>query len=418
MQSLPSFLRANAPWVAAGFLLTFASSFGQTFFIAVFASEILLAFDLSHGRWGAIYALATTSSAIVMIWAGSLTDRFRIRYIGIAILVGLALTTASMAWISSVWMLVGVVFLLRLFGQGLMGHCAMVAMARWFSATRGRAVSIAGLGVATGEAMLPIAFVALLGVFDWRVLWLVAAGTLLALAPLLWALLRTERTPQSFAQGSESTGMGARMWTRTEAFRHPVFWLMVPALLGPAAWNTAFFFHQTHLAEAKGWAHVTLVSLFPIFTATSVTFMLIAGWLVDKIGSTRLAALYLVPLVAGYLVFAQAQAVPVGAAGIILMGAGTGIHVTMMATFWAEVFGTRYLGATRAMTAAVMVLGTALGPAITGALIDFGLAFPTQSYGIAVYFIVAAALAAVAGKKAARALAPQGQSAQVPSSLR
>lgn len=417
MQSLPSFLRANAPWVAAGFLLTFASSFGQTFFIAVFAGEIRTAFDLSHGYWGAIYALATTSSALVMVWAGSLTDRFRIRHIGFTILVGHALTTALMSWISSVWMLFVAVFLLRLFGQGLMGHCAMVAMARWFSATRGRAVSIAGLGVAMGEALLPITFVALLGVFDWRVLWLVAAGTLLALAPLLWALLRKERTPQSFAQGSDSAGMQGRMWTRTEALRHPVFWLMIPALLGPAAWNTAFFFHQTHLAEVKGWAHVTLVSLFPVFTATSVTFMLIAGWLIDKIGSTRLAALYLLPLMAGYLVFASAQTVAAGAIGIVLMGAGTGFHVTMMATFWAEVFGTRHLGATRAMTAAVMVLGTALGPAITGGLIDLGLGFPTQSYGIALYFAIAAMLAAFAGSKATRALTSQGQSTPTPSSL-
>ena len=402
MQNLLAFLRANAPWLAAGFLLTFASSFGQTFFISVFAGEIRTAFDLSHGAWGSIYAIATTSSALVMIWAGSLTDRFRVRQIGAGVLIGLALAAASMAWIGELWMLVAAIFLLRLFGQGLMGHAAMVAMARWFVATRGRAVSIAGLGVASGEALLPITFVALLGLFDWRLLWVVAAGILLALAPVLWSLLRHERTPQSFARAGGSTGMQNRMWTRNEAFRHPVFWLMLPALLGPAAWNTAFFFQQVHLAEAKGWAQVTLVSLFPLFTATSVTFMLVAGWLVDRLGSTRLAAVYLLPMVVGYLVFAGAESVSLGALGIILIGAGVGMHVTMMAVFWAETFGTRYLGAIRAMTAAVMVLGTALGPAITGALIDLGLDFPMQSYGIAVYFVIAAALAGIAGRRAAR----------------
>ena len=323
MQGFFAFLRANAPWLAAGFLLTFASSFGQTFFISVFAGEIRTAFDLSHAGWGSIYAVATTSSAVVMVWAGSLTDRFRVRHIGLGVLIGLALAAASMAWIGELWMLIAAIFLLRLFGQGLMGHAAMVAMARWFVATRGRAVSIAGLGVATGEALLPITFVALLGGFDWRVLWLVAAATLLALAPVLWSLLRHERTPQSFAQAAGSTGIQNRMWTRGEAFRHPVFWLMVPALMGPAAWNTAFFFQQVHLAQAKGWAHVTLVSLFPLYTATSVAFMLFAGWLVDRIGSMRLAAVYLLPMAAGYLVFALAGNVPVGALGITLIGALT-----------------------------------------------------------------------------------------------
>jgi len=403
MRNLLAFLRANAPWLAAGFLLTFASSFGQTFFISVFAGEIRAAFDLSHGAWGSIYAVATTSSAVVMIWAGSLTDRFRVRHIGIGVLIGLALAASSMAWIAEAWMLVAAIFLLRLFGQGLMGHAAMVAMARWFVATRGRAVSVAGLGVATGEALLPVTFVALLGVLDWRLLWLLAAAGLVALAPVLWSLLSQERTPQSFSQDSGGTGMHGRMWTRAETLRHPVFWLMLPAILGPAAWNTAFFFQQVHVAEAKGWAHMTLVTLFPLYTATSVVFMLVAGGLVDRLGSPRLAALYLLPMAVGYLVFASATSVPIGALGIVLIGAGVGMHVTMMATFWAEVFGTRYLGSIRAAMAAVMVLGTALGPAITGALIDFGYGFLAQSYGISAYFLIAAALAANAGRLAARA---------------
>ncbi len=405
MRNLLAFLRTNAPWLAAGFLLTFSSSFGQTFFISVFAGEIRSAFDLSHSAWGTIYAIATMSSAAVMIWAGSLTDRFRVRHIGIGVLIGLAMAAASMAWIGEIWMLLAAIFLLRLFGQGLMGHAAMVAMARWFLATRGRAVSVAGLGVATGEALLPVTFVALLGVFDWRMLWLIAAAALVVLAPVLWSLLRRERTPQSFAEDRGSAGMESRMWTRAEALRHPIFWLMLPALLGPAAWNTAFFFQQVHVAEAKGWAHMTLVSLFPLYTATSVVFMMVAGALVDRLGSPRLAAVYLLPMAVGYLVFALTESVPVGAFGIVLIGAGVGMHVTMMATFWAEVFGTRFLGSIRAAMAAVMVLGTALGPAITGALIDIGYGFPTQSSGIAAYFLIASSLAAIAGRRAMHGLA-------------
>lgn len=398
MDPLSVFLRNNAAWLGAGFLLTFASSFGQTFFLSVFAGEIRAEFGLSHGGWGGIYALATASSAAVMIWAGTLTDRFRIRHIGVIILAGLALTAASMFWVSSVWLLVIVIFLSRLFGQGLMGHCAMVAMARWFVARRGRAVSIAGLGVAAGEALLPISFVALMGVFDWRVLWLSAGGLLLAFVPVLWMLLRRERTPQSHAQDSGSFGIAGRMWTRAEALRHPVFWLMMPALFGPAAWNTSFFFQQVPLAEAKGWEHLQLVSLFPLFTLTSVTFMLVAGGLVDRLGSGRLAGVYLSPLVVGYLVFALAESLPAGALGMVLMGMGTGLHVTMMGTFWAEAFGTRHIGSIRAMMAAFMVLGTALGPALTGVLIDFGISFPQQSFAISAYFVLACVLAGIAGR--------------------
>jgi len=401
-ERLADFLRLNAPWLAAGFLLTFTSSFGQTFFISVFAGEIRETFGLSHGAWGGLYAMATTASAAVMVYAGALTDRFRVRHIGLVVLIGLICAALLMSRITEVWMLALTLFLLRLFGQGLMSHSAMVAMARWFVATRGRAVSIAGLGVALGEAALPITFVALLGVFDWRMLWVGAAVIMAVLTPVLWALLSQERTPQSFLAEAGSTGLKGRMWTRAEALRHPVFWLMVPALMGPAAWNTAYFFHQVHLAEAKGWAHVSLVSLFPLYTAASVGTMLTAGWLVDRFGSLRLGAFYLLPLAAGYVTIALAGPVPAGALAMMLIGAGQGMHVTMMATFWAEVFGTRHLGAIRAMMGAVMVLGTAIGPGVTGAIIDLGVDFPRQGYGIAVYFLLASLMAGMAGRLARR----------------
>ncbi len=80
--SLRRLLIDNAAWLGAGVLLTFLSSFGQTFFISVFAGEIRAAFGLSHGAWGGLYSLGTLVSAVVMIWAGGLTDVFRVRVWG------------------------------------------------------------------------------------------------------------------------------------------------------------------------------------------------------------------------------------------------------------------------------------------------------------------------------------------------
>jgi len=60
-------------------VLTLSSCFGQTFFISIFAGEIRGEFGLSHGEWGGIYTIGTLASALLMLWAGGLTDRFRIR---------------------------------------------------------------------------------------------------------------------------------------------------------------------------------------------------------------------------------------------------------------------------------------------------------------------------------------------------
>jgi MFS family permease len=406
MDRLPQFLRLNASWLAAGALLSFSSSFGQTFFIAVFAGEIRAEYGLSHGEWGVLYSLATMASAAVMVFAGGVTDRFRVRWIGPVVYASLAFAALIMASAQSLWALWVAVFLLRLMGQGMMSHTAITAMARWFVASRGRAVSIAGLGVAAGEALLPFFFVALLGLIHWRTLWVAVAVALLLMAPLLWRLLRQERTPQSFASESGALGMDRRMWSRGEMLRHWLFWMMLLAILGPAAWNTAFFFHQVHVAEVKGWGHSTLVALFPLYTAVSIGTMLLSGSAVDRWGTGRIAGMYLLPAAAGYAVVALSDGVAAGALGLALIGMSVGVHQTMSGAFWAEYYGTRHVGTIRAATGAVMVLGTAIGPTVTGSLIDRGINFPEQGLGIAAYFVLASALAGVGALRAGRRLMP------------
>ena len=387
LPGLRRFLVDNARWLAAGALMTLMSSFGQTFFISIFAGEIRAAFDLSHGQWGGIYSLGTTASAAVMIWSGALTDRHRVRVLGRVVLAGSACACLFMAVNQSVWLLPLSIFLLRLFGQGMSSHIAMVAMARWFIAARGRALSVATLGFSSGEALLPVTFVSLMAWIDWRLLWVAAAGIALAGIPVLMLLLRRERTPQSHAQDHSAAGMLGRHWTRRQTLTHPLFWFMVPALLGPAAFNTAFFFHQVHFAEVKGWAHVELVAMFPAYTAMAVTAMMTAGWALDRWGTPRLMPFYQLPLVVAFLIFATVQTPVAALAGFFFLGLATGANMTLPNAFWADFYGTGHIGAIKAMAAAVMVLGTAIGPGITGAMIDLGLGLETQYVGIAAYFL-------------------------------
>jgi len=401
------FLRANAPFLLAGFLLALLSSFGQTFFISLFGGEI--EFGLSNGEWGATYGIATTVSAAVMLWAGGLTDRFRVRSLGTVVLIGLALACLAMA--ANPWpvALVGVIFALRLLGQGMTSHISGVAMARWFVANRGRALAIAALGFSLGEAVLPLGFVALKTVLNWRMLWLAAAIMVVLALPLLVALLRRERTPQSMAHEAQAVGMGGRHWSRGDVLRHRLFWFLVPALLAPAAFNTAFFFQQVHLAEVKGWAHMGLVALFPIYSVATVVAMLVSGWAVDRWGTARLMPLYQLPLAGFFLAFASVDSLAVAAPVMVLMGLTSGAASTVPVAFWAEFYGTRNIGAIKATAAAIMVLGSAIGPGLTGALIDAGIDFPHQMLGIAAYIVLACGLVAVGVRRARRDLAPSAQ---------
>jgi len=388
------FIRENAPFLSAGALLTLLSSFGQTFFISVFAGEIRAEFGLSHGSWGAIYSLGTMAAAAVMVWAGVLTDRFRVRALGLWVALLLSAAALTMALAGNLAALVAAVFLLRFSGQGMASHIAIVAMARWYVAMRGRALSIASLGVAAGEAFLPLLAVALMTLLDWRLIWVGAAVLSVATIPVLFHQLRLERTPQSLAGETRAAGLGGRHWARRDLFRHGLFWLVFPSLLAPSAFSTAFFFHQVHLADVKGWSHATLVAMFPLFTFTSIAFLVLSGWLIDKLGALRLMPFVLLPMAVGFLVMSGADSIWLTGFAMMLMGATQGANSTVPAAFWAEVYGTRHLGAIKSLAAAIMVFGTAVGPVLTGTLIDAGLPFADQMPGIAAYFVLCACLVA------------------------
>lgn len=394
------FLSDNRLFLGAGVLLSFTSSYGQTFFISLYAGVIMTDYGLSHSHWGLIYSVSTTCSAIAMIWIGALTDRFRVRSISVVACSVLAASCLAMTIGQSVWLLLPTIFLLRLTGQGMMSHLGVVAMARWFDATRGRALSISAMGFALGQALLPILFVSLMEAINWRWLWVLAAAIVLATTPLIYRLLREERTPQSVSSTSPVFGMSGRNWTRREMMHHWLFWAMVPLLLGPPAWGTALFFQQVHLTETKGWALLDFVALLPLYTITAIVSTFATGALIDRFGTGLLMKLYLVPFALAFLMMSHADSLWNAAIAMMILGLGTGAQATVPAAFWAEFYGTRYLGSIKALSSAIMVFGSALGPGITSMLIDTGIDFNRQMVAITIYFTLSAALSAMAISRA------------------
>lgn len=399
-----SFIRDNLRFLAAGMILMFTSSFGQTFFISTFAAEIMTAFKLSDGQWGLTYTIATTASAVAMFWAGALTDRFRVRLLAWVVLPGLAISCFYMAlnlWVPG---LVAVVFLLRFFGQGMTYQLASVAMARWFVARRGLALSLSSMGIAFGTAALPVACALLLASMRWQAIWVAAGILVLLVFPVLLFLLSRERTPQSHAEEAEAVGMDNRHWTRVEVLKSPLFWMLIPMLLGPPAWGTALFFQQVHIAEVKGWPLVSYLSLIPVLTVVSVFVTLGSGLLIDRFGTGRLLQLYLLPSILGFAFLSMATTLVWAGFAFVIFGMSIGLQATIITAFWAEYYGTRHIGAIKATSASIMVLGSAIGPGVTGLLIDIGYDFPDQMLAISGYYIMAMILVWFAIERANRSL--------------
>ena len=386
------FILKNSRWLAAGTLLTFMSSFGQTYFISIFSGEIRNTFNLSHGDWGLIYGFGTFASAIVMIWAGGLTDIMRVRKLGPMVLCALSSSCLFMAFNPVVALLPVVIFCLRLTGQGMSTHIAAVAMSRWFVNNRGKALSISNLGFSFGEALIPLFLVSALIYFSWQKIWIIAALVTLFSIPILIWLLRQERSPQSIDAEDQSWGMNKLHWTRKKTISHPLFWFMMPAVIGQSAFNTAFFFQQVHFSEIKGWEHLSLVSMFPIYTGVAICMMILSGILLDKFGTAKLIPYFQLPMIIAFILFAFGETLYSALLGFIFLGITSGANTTLPNAFWAEFFGTKHLGSIKAAAAAAMVLGSAIGPALTGILLDFDISLNLQYVGISTFFIISSLL--------------------------
>ena len=120
--------------------------------------------------------------------------------------------------------------------------------------------------------------------------------------------------------------------------------------------------------------------------------MIASGWALDRWGTARLMPFFQLPMVACFLVFSAANSLPIALMGFMFFAMTVGANSTVPNAFWAEFYGTANIGSIKAMAAAVMVFGSALGPGITGALIDFGIGLETQFIGISAYFLFTTAM--------------------------
>lgn len=391
MTDLFQFLARNARWIAGGFLLCFFSSFGQTFFIALSNAEIREAFDLSHGDFGVVYMVATLGSAATLPFLGGLLDRYSIMSISIGVMVMLALACLALSFATSILLLVAALYLLRLFGQGMMTELSHTAIGKWFVASRGRAIAISTLGLHFGTALFPFGFVAASSAFGWRGAWMVGAGVILVLSlPLIAGLVMRERDPIA-SEPPSTDKTPVRDWSRREVLADPRFYVALLGVLAPAFIGTTIFFHQVYLTELKGWPLETYALGFTVMSITTVVVTIIAGSLVDRFTSVRLLPSFLLPLAATCFLAAYGEGTWTIFAFMACLGVATGLSSTLLGSLWPELYGAAHLGAIRSIVLSAAVLATAVGPGITGALIDYGVPYEGQLVAMGVYSLFAAA---------------------------
>lgn len=381
-----AFVRENGRWLGAGFSLLLFSSFGQTFFIGLAGGDVRAQFGLSGGGFGAMYMAATLASAATLPWLGRTLDVLPAHRVVLFTMPGLAAGCVLFAFAPNLILLLGALYLLRLFGQGMMTEIALTTTGRWFAANRGFAMALISPGLQAGFALLPLGFVLAHAAGGWRAPWIAAAALVLIAWPLLVRLLQVERTPRSAAEGAPAVG---RQWTRAEVIADPILYLLLAGALAPPFIGTVIFFHQSYLAELRGYDPLVFAAAFPVMAVTTVVFGFVAGFLVDRASALGLLPYFLLPLAGASLALAWVEDAWGLYAFMFLLGVSNGVTQTLLGALWPEVYGTANLGGIRAITVSAMVLATAAGPGLTGFLIDAGVTLPAQAAWMGAWCLIA-----------------------------
>lgn len=394
-------LRREPRFIAFGFMYTFGSSAGQTFFISVFVPSIAAAMALNDAEFSFIYAGATIASAFVLPVFGKFIDRTDLFHYGAIVGVGLTLACFFTALANGPLMLIGGIFLLRLFGQGLMSHTAITAAARWFGRDRGKALALTSLGHAMGEGLLPVTAVALIGLIGWRFSFMLSGlllGLLVAGTALYWI-----RAQADFRRPYQKEGAKPASGDAPGILSIPWFWANLPLYIASPMILTALIFHQGAIAEDLGKTLELFAASFVIFAATRVPGSLVGGPLIDRYSARFLMPIHLIPAIAGILVLVFWHSTLAVLIYMALAGFSNGLGGTIRQAVIAELVRPETLGAARSLTSSMMVLSTAAGPAIYGVLLT-GVGFIPQTGAVgllwisAIYFSVSSLIGAAANR--------------------
>ena len=380
---LPTLLKTEWRFLLFGFLMSFWSSLGQTFFISLFSSEIRADLGLSHGGFGSYYALATTASALTLFWLGKLADTVSVPRLSAMTLAGLCLAALHFSTVSSVVMLTIGIFFLRLSGQGMMYHVYSTAVTRRYIQVRGRALALSGFGMNAAEALFPVIVILGLSLFDWRFLWtILPIFAFISFAPIIGYL--TRRTPFQDGPGRtqqadtkpEDRPEEARQTLslrRKDVMQDSAFWAVIIWLMMiPGFTITGLFFHQIHIASEKGIPLFIWSSNYIWYALAAVCGALISGILVDRFGAHRVAVVAQIPMILACLVLMMSDSFILLALFFALFGCAGGMGQPLVNALLAERYGTRWLGEIKALASPLNVFSSALSPAIMGILFDYG----------------------------------------------
>tara|TARA_B100001559_G_scaffold280615_1_gene253731 strand:+ start:441 stop:1649 length:1209 start_codon:yes stop_codon:yes gene_type:complete len=393
-------LSLNKKVIIFGFIFTFFSSFGQSFFLGLFNAPIRNELDITHGQFGSIYASATICSSLLLVWVGKKIDDYKLLHYALFVVLLLSISSLLFSYINSIYFLAIGIFLMRFSGQGLMSHTSTTTISRFFNKSRGKALSTIWFGLSTAEFILPVFITYLIFLYSWRLVWQGIAILIILLLPIIvYKCIKSIKLDSREEDRTNEKKDKIKDWTRLEVIKDYKFYIVSLNMLAGPWIITGIFIYQSFISESKLWNAFAIPKAFVVYSITSILSLILSGYLVDKFTSRKLIPIINIPLLLSLITLIIFKHELTAFIFLGLIGVSNGLANVLGSSTWAEIYGVRHIGSIRALTTALMVFSTAFGTALFGILIDLGFSIENIALISGVYIITSLILLLIFRKK-------------------
>lgn len=361
---------------------------------AVFYRELIMTLHWSRASVAAGGSIRLFLMAVMAPVIGGLIDRFGAKTVLTCGSVGTGLCLLLLSSMHSIWQYYLYCLLLGIALSGIHHMPNHLLVAKWFVKNRGLAISLVTTAVGLGGAVIPLLATYLLSVFaradrpeaGWRGSYVALASVLLIPSVMFLRIVREKPedmglhpdgsaiAPGPLSNAAAQTADTVVLGTR-ELLKSPVFWLLSLAMMLVAA---SMFGVRDHLM-----LYMRDLKFSPAISATALSLTLgsstlgrfFSGTLSDRF-SARIVTV-LVFFVGGLSLlmllfvsgFVLAYLFP------LLFGLSYGAIINLKPLIIFEYFGTKKVGKVYGLVLGFYVVGSAIGPLLTGYIFD-----KTQSY--------------------------------------
>lgn len=364
-----------------------ASVPGQTAGVSVFTDHLTSATGLSRLQLSIAYLVGTGTSGFLLPRGGRAIDLHGSRVVALSATWGLAATLVGFSFVGRMNVVIGMVVLslgfgcLRFTGQGLLTLSSRTMLSQWFERRRGIVTSVAGAIVGFAIAASPTLLLAAIDIGGFRVAWrLLAVVLVVVVGAVIVTLYRVSPETSglvidgdpgipvaSHDRGDGDTGVPIGSdadATRGEALRDVRFWACTIPVTALSATSTALTFHIVDFGAELGLDEDTIVRIFVPIALVSVPITLLGGWFVDRISPVAIAAAMCVAQLIMYLTVPHIDTTAALIVAVATWGAAQGCFGPMTTAAMPRLFGRRHLGAIAGVQMSMMVIGSAIGPAL------------------------------------------------------